>query len=280
MTRKNRSLLEPGYQAKIWRFCGETGLARRPHRHSELEMNLVEAGWIRYCVSGKTVDLTPGSMFWLFPGQNHILLDRGRDARMWIAIFDQRLTRGLRGISGWRKLISENPGGNWHRRPGHGACGEIAAILDDLATFSAKPVLFNTAAAYLLARAWETFFGAAETATPPEVNRQMLEAIRLISEVDPTLDTDTLARKIGYSRSHLSRLFRAETGLRLVEFRNRIRLDRFLEKYRPGGNRTMLSAALDAGFGSYPSFHRVFAGFFGKSPVEYFSAHVIAPAAK
>src|SRR5690606_32803588 len=75
-----------------------------------------------------------------------------------------------------------------------------------------------------------------------------------------------LARRTGLSPSRLSRLFKQQTGVTIVDFRNRQRLAKFLRLYGKGQRHTMLNAALAAGFGSYPQFHRVFKRNLGCSP--------------
>jgi transcriptional regulator GlxA family with amidase domain len=82
-----------------------------------------------------------------------------------------------------------------------------------------------------------------------------------------------LAHRSGLSASRLSRLFKEQTGFALVDFRNRQRISRFLEIYGTGQRQTMLNAAMDAGFGSYPQFHRVFRQVMGSSPAEYRRTH-------
>jgi AraC-like DNA-binding protein len=64
-------------------------------------------------------------------------------------------------------------------------------------------------------------------------------------------------------------LFKQQTGVALVDFRNRQRVERFLQIYGTGQRLTMLDAALEAGFGSYPQFHRVFKRVIGCSPGRY-----------
>jgi transcriptional regulator GlxA family with amidase domain len=80
---------------------------------------------------------------------------------------------------------------------------------------------------------------------------------------------DELARRAGLSSHRLSRLFKQQTGVALVDFRNRQRVEKFLELYGTGQRRTMLDAALEAGFGSYAQFHRVFKRVRGGSPIEH-----------
>ncbi len=79
-----------------------------------------------------------------------------------------------------------------------------------------------------------------------------------------------LASRIGVSESVLSRAFKREMGLSVAQYRSRLRLERFLTLVEPrGGN--LLAAALDAGFGSYAQFHRVFRSALGMTPKEYLS---------
>jgi AraC-like DNA-binding protein len=62
-------------------------------------------------------------------------------------------------------------------------------------------------------------------------------------------------------------------GVSLVDYRNRLRIDRFFECIqRTGGNGNLLDAALEAGFGSYAQFHRVYRKFLGTTPRDIFSS--------
>lgn len=83
------------------------------------------------------------------------------------------------------------------------------------------------------------------------------------------LTMDELARRSGLSTHRLSRLFKQQTGIALVDFRNRQRVERFLGIYGTGQRLTMLQAAFEAGFGSYAQFHRVFKRVTGISPGEH-----------
>jgi AraC-like DNA-binding protein len=85
---------------------------------------------------------------------------------------------------------------------------------------------------------------------------------------DPTLDGQVLGRRLGMSPSRLLRVFKAEVGISLVEYRNRLRLERFFTLVEQGGG-NLLEAALEAGFGSYSQFHRVFRELIGTTPREY-----------
>ena len=70
----------------------------------------------------------------------------------------------------------------------------------------------------------------------------------------------------GVSPSHLSRLFKSQTGTSITRFRNQQRVQRFMLLYRDGRHTTALAAALEAGFGSYAQFYRVFRAETGGRP--------------
>jgi AraC-like DNA-binding protein len=95
----------------------------------------------------------------------------------------------------------------------------------------------------------------------------VVHALRLLAK-DPSLTGKHLALKLGISLSRLARVFKSDTGLSLVEYRNRLRLERF-QVLVDGGGENLLEAALAAGFGSYAQFHRVFRALRGATPREY-----------
>ncbi|OQX70164.1 MAG: hypothetical protein B6A08_01425 [Sorangiineae bacterium NIC37A_2] len=85
---------------------------------------------------------------------------------------------------------------------------------------------------------------------------------------NPSLPAGALAKRLGLSPSRLTALFREQMGVSIVEYRNRLRIERFFTLVAPGGG-NLLQAALDAGFGSYAQFHRVFRDLLGTTPKEY-----------
>lgn len=96
-------------------------------------------------------------------------------------------------------------------------------------------------------------------------------AVRALTK-DPSLGGKVLADQLGTTPGRLTRVFKAEMGQSLVEYRNRLRLDRFRMLLHDGGT-NLLAAALAAGFGSYAQFHRVFRAVHGKTPREYWGEH-------
>lgn len=92
----------------------------------------------------------------------------------------------------------------------------------------------------------------------------LAKALSLL-EGDASLCREELARRVQTTPERLGRLFRRELGISFVEYRNRVRLQRFVEIQRLGRG-TLLGACLEAGFGSYAQFHRVYTNVMGRAP--------------
>jgi len=84
----------------------------------------------------------------------------------------------------------------------------------------------------------------------------------------PGMGGKEIAAALRISVSRLARVFKGQMGMSLVEYRNRLRLDRFAALL-DGGRSNLFKAALDAGFGSYAQFHRVFRARLHAAPRQY-----------
>jgi methylphosphotriester-DNA--protein-cysteine methyltransferase len=67
----------------------------------------------------------------------------------------------------------------------------------------------------------------------------------------------------------VSRNFHRDIGLTLIAYRTRLRLIHFIELVERG-HRRFLTAAIDAGFGSYSQCHRAFQQAFDCTPRVFF----------
>lgn len=94
--------------------------------------------------------------------------------------------------------------------------------------------------------------------------------VRMLTQ-NPSLGGKDMASKCHVSLSRLARLFKEEMGMSLVDYRNRLRLARFLVLV-DSGTSNLLEAALAAGFGSYAQFHRVFRSAYGTTPQRYLAS--------
>ena len=104
---------------------------------------------------------------------------------------------------------------------------------------------------------------AAPAGVPDLVDR----AYRLVhAEHARTLRVPSLARRLGVSAAHLSRVFHQATGLRLVDYVARYRAERARTLLGKGDARPVSEVAKACGFTSISQFNRVFKATFGSSP--------------
>src|SRR5580698_9627123 len=63
----------------------------RSHRHVELELNLVVRGSISYVLGELRFAFGRRTLLWLFPSQEHQLVDRTSDSENYVAVFKPSL---------------------------------------------------------------------------------------------------------------------------------------------------------------------------------------------
>lgn len=138
--------------------------------------------------------------------------------------------------------------------------GDPARVLDD--NQQAQVAVYCSVLATLIVsrRAYRRWAPALEAARSEAIGR----AMRALS-VEPALRGSVLARALDVSAGHLARSFKREVGCSLVEYRQRVLLDRFFSAL-DGGNLTLFAAARDAGFRSYTQFYRVYRKLVGSAP--------------
>lgn len=238
------------------RRTGSGVLYQTDHAHHQLEFNLIISGKGTYFLEDGQHDLVPGTLVWLLPGQPHRLI-RSPDLDMWVALIspeelDEELVRE----------VAEQP------------CRVLASadaialdrLLAHISQDSDEPTLYRTGLEYAFRSAWRASRltnGAPQRAMHPAVIRT-LEILRSSAE---TPSATALAKMCGISQDYLGQLLVEHTGRGFVEWRNRTRLERFHILYPQSGD--LLTAAFDAGFGSYTQFHRVFCEMVGTTPGEW-----------
>jgi AraC-like DNA-binding protein len=239
----------------------------RAHRHAELEVNLVVRGTASYLLGDRRCALTPGTLTWLFPGQDHVLVDESADHELWWAAFRPALVARLATTRHARPLLEDDPVGEFSRRLDSGRVRRLGALFHEVQDAqTTDDVLVNAGLAYLLTFAWRAFLDSDDVVEGVDLH-PAVETVARMLQADPDAgDLATLARAAGLSSSHLSRIFKEQTGVSISRFRNQQRLQRFLRLYAAGRRTTALAAALEAGFGSYAQFHRVFREHTGRSP--------------
>lgn len=256
--------LPPSWQGNLWHYRFQEW-RHTMHHHVELEFNLVTQGSGIYLLDNEKYQVRRGDLIWLYPTQNHVLVRETADFEMWIGVFRPEALAAIATDPNQQSLCRDTASGECCRRLPLRHVQRLDALLTDVHATKAQAAHFNAGLGYAFLTAWQAFEQA--SAIPIEDVHPAVEkaARRLQSEQAPP-GFRALARHTGLSAARLSRLFKQQTGISLVEFRNRVRLGRFLQVYGAGQRHTMLAAALAAGFGSYPQFHRVFRSAFGCSP--------------
>jgi len=260
------------------------------HHHVELELNVVAEGEITYIVDGRRSSFGKRSLLWMFPSQEHQLVDRSADARYYVAVFkpglikracrrDEYLPLRSTGQPGqpvlhcelkpaefdltcriMDGLMGDGPdSATLNRECGFGAFSDFAYRHSD-------PDWLNAGLRHLLLLSWRQQRGRQGSRREVTLHATVAKAVQILGETDAPDDFETLARQCGVSSAYLSRLFRKQIGVSLTRYRNSVRLTRFWGGYRDGSSRSLLEAALAAGFGSYAQFFRVFTQTYGTNP--------------
>jgi AraC-like DNA-binding protein len=237
----------------------------RPHRHAELEVNLVVSGTASYVLGERRYELSPGTLAWLFPGQDHVLLDESADHVLWWAVFRPSLVARVATLADAEALSASDPSGDFSRHLPYREARRLGALLADLQDVDDSD-LANAGLAYLLRRAWQAFVDSDEVVEGVAIHPAVEQVARLLSDDSGSGDLPALARACGLSPSHLSRVFKVQMGISISRFRNQQRLDRFLSLTREGHQGSTIAAAHASGFGSYAQFYRVVRDATGASP--------------
>lgn len=264
----------------------------RPHHHRELELNLVVRGRISYVVGGRRFTFGRGDLLWLFPTQEHQLVDRSPDAQFYVAVFTPALmARACRGelYASLRRTDSREdtvlharlaPAAFEHLRQPMDELlegGPDADLLNREAGYGvtsdfryrhSDPARLNAGLQYLLLLGWRSQNAGQTRDGAVALHPTVRKALDLITAGEGEADLASLARRCGASGSHLSRLFARQVGVSLTRYRNSVRLVRFFDLHRGSDQKTIAEAAYAAGFGSYAQFHRVFTQAYGHGPRE------------
>ena len=260
--------LRPGVEGRVAHHAA-ADVPPRAHRHAELELNLVTRGTASYLLGERRYELTPGTLTWLFPGQDHVLVDESPDHELWWAVFRPGLVSRTATTPQARPLLERDPIGPFSRRLDGRCVPRLGALLRELRDAeTGDDALLNAGLAYLLVFAWRAFLDSEDVVVGAGVHPAVQTVARRLHSQPNSGDLDELARSAGISPSHLSRVFKAQTGVSITRFRNQRRLERFRVLYGRGHRTTALAAALEAGFGSYAQFYRVVRTETGRRPSE------------
>jgi AraC-like DNA-binding protein len=273
----------------------------KSHHHVELELNLVVRGSISYVLGERRHTFGRRTLLWLFPSQEHQLVDRTSDAENYVAVFKPRLiARSCRSAAyEGLKRDSADVDGVLHTvlpvetfdlvRKTMDSLMEAAPDADVLnreAGFGAKsdfrydhrdPDGLNAGLHHLLLLCWRCQRAGKALDGAVTLHSAVRKALDSISRGSEKQSLRSLALRCGASEAHLSRMFTRQIGVPVSRYRNSVRLARFMQLIRQPEQRTITEAVYAAGFGSYAQFHRVFTQAYGRGPRECLQAFKEAP---
>jgi AraC-like DNA-binding protein len=262
----------PGGKGVLVRFADRRWYLQEWHGHERLEMNFVISGSGAVLLEDRKYLLQPGQLIWLWPGQRHIPSDWSADMVMWIAEWDQSVFRQLVRARGRGGCAAGDAGLYGSRTLPVKAMRALQPLLENVAA-SEKTDTFNHGMRFLLFALWDAFCAA-----PPVDNEQFLhpklgQVMMLLNDRYTTYSLAELAKKAGLAPHYLSEIFHRQTGMSIPAYRNRLRLNHFFSLYRHSPELDLLSLALEAGFGSYAQFYRVFCDLTGTTPRAWLKGH-------
>jgi AraC-like DNA-binding protein len=268
----------------------------KSHRHVELELNVVVRGTISYVLGERRFTFGRRTLLWLFPSQEHQLVDRSSDAENYVAVFKHRLIERSCRSAAYEGLKRDTADvdGVLHTTLPVETFELVRKTMDNLMEAAPDPDVLNREAGFgvnsdfrydhrdpdglnaglhhLLLLCWRFQRAGKPLDGAVTVHSAVRKALDLISTGDEKQTLGDLARKCGASEAHLSRMFTRQIGVSLSRYRNSVRLAKFMGLIRGPEKRTITEAVYAAGFGSYAQFHRVFTKSYGSGPRECLQA--------
>ncbi|MBC8101886.1 MAG: helix-turn-helix transcriptional regulator [Cytophagales bacterium] len=283
--RQERLSLFPGCEGAVWLHENlPSRLSQhRIHRHDEIEFNLVVEGTASYLLSdgadsasARRQEIRPGTLIWLFPAQDHVLLQKSADFSMWILVASPGLCSRACTTESALPLTRSGSPPRITAQFSEQRSAHLRSVLHTLSQgwTHSDTAWLNTGIAYALLTAWRLYQDSQEDSTGTPVHPAVHRAAHLLRTETEPMPLEILSCRVGLSPARLSRLFAAQTGQSITEFRNCRRMDRFLERFdrtADAGQPTpsLLEMALEVGFGSYAQFYRVFREQFGYAPGDH-----------
>jgi AraC-like DNA-binding protein len=265
------------------------------HHHVELELNVVVRGAITYVVGGRRFTFAQRTLLWMFPSQEHQLVDRTPDAEYFVAVFKPEMIRRSCRSAAYADLRRKRVAcdGVLHTRLEPEAFDLIRRTMDALMQGSLDPDILNREGGFgygsnfrfehsdpeglnaglhhLLLMSWRSQRQGMSQGREVTLHPAVRRALEVLSEGEGDQDLGQLARACHVSGAYLSRIFARQIGVPLNRYRNSLRLSRFWDHYRRYGDRTLTESVYAAGFGSYAQFYKIFTQAYGRGPRECLS---------
>src|SRR3954469_25337973 len=126
----------------LWHYRHQ-GRANAMHHHAELEFNLVTQGRGLYLLANRKYQIRGGDLLWLFPAQEHVLVEQSADFGMWIGVFKPKAVGRIATEPRIRILRQKNPAGEFCRRLPQPALARLEQLFPEIMAAQRQPGLFN-----------------------------------------------------------------------------------------------------------------------------------------
>jgi len=261
---------------------------RRPDRHNEIEINLLEAGSVTYVLGGRKVTVPAGRLAAFWAAIPHQIVDWVGDAQYYVATiplawflqckFPEHLVQPV--LHGTMLLDPGSDPSDSHR---------FQLWLDDLKTDPRnrqRPV-FLEMEARLLRLALALASGKRRTRTPANsaaapqqwedgrLNKVEQMAAFIAMKYPEPLTVGDVGKHVNLHPNHAMTLFKRAFGTTLLDYLTRHRISHAQRLLATSGEK-VLAIALDSGFGSISRFNVAFREACGCSPREYRARHATA----
>jgi AraC-like DNA-binding protein len=260
---------------------------RKPaHFHGQLEFVVVLRGSAQERIGNQIHSVHAGQLIWHLPGVEHVMLQASRDLDLRVVHVEPDLAVEL------APRLRKRPAGAAEDSPRHAFSGWVRDLgwlaagrpVVELTTRHRDGILEECEATSVddphpaqfpgrLRRALEKAWVAARADHDEPRGNSLVELACCLLLEEPSLDRPAVCRALDVSPGYLSRRFQAELGLSFLEQRARLRVIRFIG-HVVRDHKSLLEAALLAGFGSYSQLYRVFVRVIGMGPSQYLSAEM------
>lgn len=244
-------------RAFVWKYAQAIGGRRPRHFHDEPELNLVLTGSATFGVGERVVHVTSGELLAFPSGQDHALLEASPDLYLYAIGLEAEYSAAV--LAGPLEIVEPC---RFRLAP-----AELAAVVN-----RASALVDRAGAEQLGAELWERVHSLSRRSLERESRGAHVltrRALKLVSAA-PERGLETVASELRAHPSEVSRHFHRDVGMTLVQYRTRARLLRLVRLVDAG--RDLMSAAAEAGFGSYSQCHRAFHAELGCAPAQFFRA--------
>ncbi|OMF94838.1 AraC family transcriptional regulator [Paenibacillus sp. FSL R7-0337] len=253
------------------------------HWHNEMEIIYLAEGKATFHIESREFPIQSGDALIVHPGELHSGMDTAMGGTCYYSIVfkgswlsspqpdrvqELFLDPVLQGTVRLPALLSAADAAH---------CPLLQLIRELLSRYERKPGAYEMSlkALLLLFIADSYQYGltglnpAPETRHGREYNRQIREVLSYMeAHSRDRLELDQLASVVALSRSHFCKFFKAQTGMRPMEYLNYIRISQAASLLR-SGSYNVLEAALESGYQHVSYFSKWFKHYMNMTPSEY-----------